>query len=204
MVLDLSRLALSPGEVVAVLGDNGAGKSTLLLAAAGQLDLARGKILLEGQPLLRGSAPAPQQARQKIGLVMQEPLLLGRDVKRAVAYGLRARGVSRAEQDRQVEAALKRLELTALAHRGEGQLSGGERRQVAFAAALVTAPQLLLLDEVTSGLDEEARGRVEAEILAQAQRGSAVLLSTHQPDQAKRLGHRVIRLARGRLVDEGS
>ncbi len=203
IVLDLPRLDLAAGEIVTVLGENGAGKSTLIHAAAGQLNLTRGKILFDGESLLRGAPPASKRARQKIGLVLQEPLLLGRDVERAVAFGLKARHLPRAELKRRVQGVLQRLALSHLAHRSERQLSGGERRQVAFAAALATAPQLLLLDEVTSGLDEQARQRVEAETIAQAQQGSAVILTTHQSDQAERLGHHVIRLAGGQLVKDG-
>ena len=199
-VLDLPELAVEPGRITALLGDNGAGKTTLLHAAAGIVDLARGEILLDGARFHRGRAPAPKKLRQKTALVLQEPLLLSRQVERAVGFGLRARGVPRAARTERVGETLERLGLRHLASRGDRELSGGERRMAAFAAAVVLAPGLLLLDEVTSGLDDAAIERVEREIRALSGAGTTVLLTTHQAEHASRLAHRTIRLRGGRLV----
>jgi ABC-type multidrug transport system ATPase subunit len=199
-VLDLPELRAERGQITGLLGDNGAGKTTLLHAAAGILDLARGEILLDGERFHHGRAPAPKKLRQKTALVLQEPLLLSRQVERAVGFGLRARGVPREERTERVRKTLDRLGLSHLASRGERELSGGERRLAAFAAAVVVEPGLLLLDEVTSGLDDAAIERVEREIKALSEGGTTVLLTTHQSEHASRLAHRTVRLRAGQLV----
>ncbi len=201
-VLRLERLAVDAGSVVTVEGGNGAGKSTLLLAAAGLLPLAEGTIHLFGQPYHRGSAPAPRDQRRRTALVLQDPWLPEGTVEGALRFGLQLRGVPRRMRWERLESTIQLLELQDLQHRHCHSLSGGERRLVALAGVWALDPDVLLLDEVTSGLDD-ARCRHFERILVPAALagGKTLLISTHDPKLASRLGTRRVILRDGGVRD---
>ena len=157
VALELNRLSIMQGEVLAVVGPNGAGKSTLLLSLARLLKLEQGEILFHG----RQARDEPDTVyRRRIALVMQDPLLFDTSVFENVASGLKFRGMSKDVTRRKVPLWLDRLGVAHLSKRRAGQLSGGEAQRVSLARALVLEPQLLLLDEPFSALDPPTRSAI--------------------------------------------
>lgn len=198
LVLDLPRLSLVSGEILVVSGPNGAGKSTLLHLLALLDHPDRGRILFRGQEL--SGHGSWYQARRSITLVEQKPYAFPGSVGSNVAYGLRLRGVGKAEVRRRTAAALEQVGLIDFLRRPARGLSGGELRRMALARALVLEPAVLLLDEPTAHVDVEKSAVVEELIRAAARAGAAVALATHAGDQAERLADRTLRLLDGRPV----
>lgn len=198
-VLEVPSLRVDVGERVALTGPVGAGKSTLLLAAGGLIDLAAGQVAAFGLSFHAGRAPGVLALRRRMTLVAQEPCLFSTTVHENLAAGLAYRGVGRAERHRRCDAWLERLGLEALARRPAGHLSGGERRLVALARALVLEPELLLLDEPTTHLDRAFLPRVESLLADALPPATTVLMATHDAAQAARLAGRHLALEDGRL-----
>jgi tungstate transport system ATP-binding protein len=198
VVLEIERLDIKRGETLAVAGPNGAGKSTLLLVLARLLKAERGEVRFNGQAVTpRGDLAY----RRRIGLVMQDALLLNRSVFDNVATGLRFRHLTKDEIAHRVDEWLERLGITHLRQRPAMQISGGESRRVALARAFVLQPDLLLLDEPFSALDRTSRHKLQEDlksILAGAD--MTVVFSTHSETDVQKLAERKIELEGGRLV----
>jgi molybdate transport system ATP-binding protein len=193
------------GEVLALVGANGAGKSTALFALAGLVPLERGRIELGGVKLDDPDARvfvAPEA--RDIGFVFQDGRLFPHlSALENVAFGLRSRGVSRAESRTRARAWLERMGLGALEHARAATLSGGESRKIALARALAIAPRALLLDEPFASLDEDAAIDVREALrghLAEF-RGPCVLV-THDPADTRMLASRTLRLVDGACSEE--
>jgi molybdate transport system ATP-binding protein len=202
-------LRVPAGSVAAVVGPNGAGKSTLLRALAGLVPIAAGRVALDGRVLEEaGAGPAvriPAEGRGA-GVVFQDHLLFPHLTALAnVAFGLRARGVPRADADDRAHALLDRLGIAHLGDRRPARLSGGQSQRVALARALVLEPPLLLLDEPMAALDAGTRLDVR-DLLAEELRrfGGAAVLVTHDPVDALALADRIHVLEGGRVVQEGA
>jgi tungstate transport system ATP-binding protein len=197
VALEIERLTIEKGRVLAVAGPNGAGKSTLLLALARLLKPERGEIIFDGLPLER----IPElDYRRRIGLVMQDSLLLNRSVFDNVALGLRFRRLPKDEVTRRVDEWLERLGISHLRGRPGLQLSGGEARRVALARAFALQPDLLLLDEPFSALDRASRHKLQDDlksILSGAK--MTVVFSTHSETDVQKLADRKIELNGGKL-----
>lgn len=200
-------IAVESGELVAVLGPNGAGKSMLLRALAGLVPLVGGHVTLGSQVLEDPSSGVrvPPE-RRPVGLVFQDyrlfPYLCTLD---NVAFGLRCKGVPKAEARRRAHAWLAQVGLAERAGSRPGELSGGQAQRVALARALATEPALLLLDEPLSALDVTARGEARRELRRHLASYRGVrLLITHDPVEALALSSRVVVLEDGRVVQEGA
>jgi molybdate transport system ATP-binding protein len=200
-------LAVAAGEVVAVVGPNGAGKTTLLRALAGLAPLDAGRVTLGDRVLddaVAGVRITPQDRR--VGVVFQDlrllPHLRARD---DVAFGLRARGVPRAEARIRAGEWLARVGLTGREDARPAQLSSGQAQRVALARALASGPDLLLLDEPLAAVDVAARdglrGLLRTHLAAFV---GPTLLVTHEPAEAVALGDRVVVLEGGTVVQEGT
>ncbi|MGH2587177.1 MAG: ABC transporter ATP-binding protein, partial [Dehalococcoidia bacterium] len=196
----LDEFALDRGEVVALLGPNGAGKSTLLQALALLEPAEASTFLLAGEPV-RGSV---LQARRRMAVVLQEPLLLAGDVRHNVALGLRLGHAPRAERESRVDRWLERTGIAHLANRRARQLSGGEQRRVSLARALALEPLVLFLDEPFAALDAPSRRALLAELPAWLRdAGCATVLVTHDRDEALHLADRVAVLFDGAVRQIG-
>ncbi len=202
--LDL-ELTVAPGEVVALLGPNGAGKTTALRALAGLLPLTSGHVRLDDETWDEPPGVFVSAERRPIGVVFQDYLLFGHlSALENVAFGLRARGVRRAEAREQARDWLDRVGLAEHAHRKPRALSGGQAQRVALARALVTGPRLLLLDEPLAALDATTRLTVRAELGRHlADFPGHTLLVTHDPLDAMVLADRLVIVEDGRVVQEG-
>ena len=204
-VLD-AAIDLADGEVVALLGPNGAGKSTVLSLLAGLAALDDGRIDVDGVVLDDPTASVFVPPEQRpIGMVFQDYLLFPHlDAAENVAFGLRARGVGRAEARRQAAAWLARVGLAEHVAARPLRLSGGQQQRVALARALATTPRVLLLDEPLAALDAATRRDIRHELRGQldALEGSALLV-THDPVDAYALADRVLVLADGQVLQGG-
>jgi len=202
-----ATLRADPGEVLALVGPNGAGKTTVLRAIAGLAGLAHGHVRLDGAVVADPAAGvhAPPQAR-RVGVVFQDRRLFpALDARDNVAFGLQARGRSRADARAEAERWLSRFGLGARADARPHELSGGEAQAVALARALAVEPRLLLLDEPFSALDVQRRSEARAALLAQlADFDGAVVLVTHDPLDALVLAERIVILEGGRVTQEGA
>jgi len=198
-VLSVERLDIRQGEIFALVGPSGAGKSTLLRLLNFLEPPTGGSIRFLGAEF-SASRPVPLQLRRRVTTVFQRPTLLNRSVWANVRYGLQLRG--RRNAARQVEMALEHVGLTDLARQHARTLSGGEAQRVALARAMVLQPDVLLLDEPTANLDPYNVGLIEDIVRSlNRERGTSLVLVTHNVFQARRLAHRVALLLEGRIVE---
>ncbi|MCS6778721.1 MAG: ABC transporter ATP-binding protein [Geminicoccaceae bacterium] len=181
-------LAISPGRIVAVIGPSGCGKSTFLRLLAGLERPSAGSIRLDGEEL---AGPSP-----KIGVVFQEPRLMPwLDVLHNVAFGL-PRRLSRHERRALAAQAIERVGLKGFEKALPKQLSGGMAQRCALARALVTRPEVMLLDEPFSALDALLRARLQAELVRiWTEDRPTLLLVTHDLDEAVLLADEIVVLA---------
>jgi molybdate transport system ATP-binding protein len=206
--LDLQvELAVEPGEVLAVLGPNGSGKTTLLRALAGLIPIDRGRIAIDDRvlddPQENVFVPADERP---VGVVFQDYLLFAHlSVLDNVAFGLRARGTSKAAAHDRASRWLERVGLQHFAAHRPRTLSGGQAQRVALARALATDPRLLLLDEPLSALDAGTRGGVRRDLRRYLDSFDGMrVLVTHDPVDAYALADRVAILDAGKVVQIGT
>jgi ABC-type sulfate/molybdate transport systems ATPase subunit len=187
------------GETLAILGPNGSGKSTLLRALA---HLSRATV--SGTVLYDGHVATTAELRRAVAAVLQRPVLQRATVLDNAAAGLRLRGVRRAEARRRALPWLEALGIANLAKRDARTLSGGEAQRVAIARALTVAPRVLLLDEPFSGLDATTRTDLLADLrTALDHLNAAVLLVTHDKEEARALAQRTALLIAGEIRQTG-
>lgn len=184
-------LRVEAGEFVGLIGHNGAGKSTLLELVSGQILPGEGRILVGGVDV----ADDPDGARRRMGIVPEEPALwdylTAREFLEFVA-GVRGGG--------DLAAALELSGLGGDADRLIREYSQGMRRKTALAAAFVSRPPLLVLDEALNGLDPPSAARVKAALRAHCDGGGAVVLSTHVLDTVEKVADRIVLLEGGKIV----
>jgi tungstate transport system ATP-binding protein len=198
-VLSIGALTVQRGEILAIVGPSGAGKSTLLRLLNFVEPPATGTLEFHGKAYRPGDA-VPLEERRRVTTVFQRPLLLKQSVQANVAYGLRLRGQRDVRQD--VSTALDRVRLQHLARQKATTLSGGEAQRVALARAMALRTDVLLLDEPTANLDPYNVSAIES-IVAEinGDRGTTVILVTHNVFQARRLAHRVGLMLEGDLIE---
>ncbi|MGH9209653.1 MAG: ABC transporter ATP-binding protein [Acidimicrobiales bacterium] len=206
--LDLDiALEVGDGEIVALLGPNGAGKTTALRAVAGLQPIDAGRIVVGEQTLDDPAAGVRvPTARRPIGFVFQDYLLFPHlSALDNVAFGLRARGRSKADARAVAQTWLERFDLGAHAVAKPRTLSGGQAQRVALARALATDPHLLLLDEPLAALDAQSRPHVRAELRRHlASFPGARLLVTHDPVDAIVLADHLVVIEAGQVVQVGT
>lgn len=198
-VLRNLSLSVGEGEIFGLLGPNGSGKTTLIRSICGRVKPDAGHIRILGR------SNRTRQALRQVGLVPQEialyPHLTGRE--NLTAFG-RLSGLSRRETDRAVSSVIEATKLSEHVDDYVSTLSGGWKRRINIAAAILHRPSLLVLDEPMVGVDVDARGALHALIQDLSHGGLAVLLTTHDLDQAESLCGRVGILDRGSFSATGS
>ncbi|PMS17950.1 ABC transporter ATP-binding protein [Trinickia dabaoshanensis] len=192
-------LTIGRGELTALVGLNGAGKTTLISLLSTLAVPSRGRVVVNGIDTARDAA----KVRASIGVVFQESALEPRlSTHENLSFIARCQGLNGRAAGLRVDALLEALGLDALAQTRVGSLSGGQRRRVELARALVAKPPVLLLDEPTLGLDAAARQAFWSEIKTLAGAGHTVLCSTHDTDEARDADSVVI-LDQGELLARG-
>jgi len=194
-------LELRPGECFGLLGPNGAGKTTTLRLCLGLIEPDAGAIEVLGLPVPERA----REARSRTGVVPQADNLDPDFTveENLLVYG-RYFGLGAAEVRRRIPAL---LEFAGLATRAKSRiqaLSGGMKRRLTLARALVNDPELVFLDEPTTGLDPQARHLIWARLRTLTGQGKTVFLTTHFMDEAERLAHRLAIMDRGRIIAAGS
>ena len=195
-VVDVS-LAVGRGEVVGLLGPNGAGKSTTVAMICGLTKPDAGLVLIDGKPIIGDGSPV----KRRIGLVPQ-------DISLFEDYGARANlelfgalyGMQGAKLKQRVDAALDLVGLADRAKDKPSSFSGGMKRRLNIAAALVHDPDLLVLDEPTVGVDPQSRNAIFDNLEALAAAGKAIVYTTHYMEEAERLADRIVIVDHGRVV----
>jgi ABC-2 type transport system ATP-binding protein len=194
--LDGVSFGVEKGEIVGLLGPNGAGKTTAVESIAGLCEPDGGAIEVRGVDARRN----PREAKQTMGFALAATALPDRITPREALDAFGAFYRRRASTG----GLIGRFDLEAVADRFFETLSTGQRQRLALALAFVNQPDLLILDEPSAGLDIEARRNLHAAVEGLKKDGGAVLLTTHDMDEAQRLCDRVVVIHLGRIVAQGS
>ena len=198
-VVDDLSLRLSRGECYGIIGPNGAGKTTTIQLCLGLARPDRGQIRLMGQPVPQ----AARQARLRVGVVTQfDSLDPDFTVEENLLVFGRYFGLRDAELRPRLPQLLAFAALESKARARISELSGGMRRRLSLARALVNDPDLIFLDEPTTGLDPQARHLIWERLKVLTAQGKSLLLTTHFMDEAERLCHRILVLDHGRRIAE--
>ena len=198
-LVDDVSLAVQRGDFLAIVGPSGAGKSSFLRLLNRLDEPTGGSVLLDGQDYRQ---IPPRELRRRVGMVMQLPYLFPGTVAENIRFGPQQRGENYTME--QIDQLLKRVGLEDYANRDVSVLSGGEAQRVSLARTLANSPEILLLDEPTSSLDEATERGVE--LLIQqiiTDQNLTCLIVTHDRDQAARLARRAALLRSGKLVKDG-
>ncbi len=196
-VLDRLSFQILSGEVFGLLGPNGAGKTTTINIICNLLNPDEGSVIIDDRPV-------SDQTKAMIGIVPQQNLLYrSLTCTETLTFFAQIYGLTGLDRQQQIKTCLEMVKLTPYANTLVSNLSGGWQRRLSLAIALVHRPQLLILDEPTTGLDIEARYEVWALIQQLQERGMTILLTTHLLEEAERLCQRIGILKTGKLVAEG-
>lgn len=201
-VVDGVSLHLDPGEVVGLLGPNGAGKTTTFYMIAGLIRPHGGKVFLNGTEIT--TWPIHRRARSGLGYLPQEPSIFrGMSVMDNLLAVMEAVGIHRREREVFAEELMGVVGITRIQGRLGSALSGGERRRVEIARALVPKPSYLLLDEPFAGIDPITVSELQDLIIDLKGRGYGVLITDHNVRETLGITDRAYILADGRILEEG-
>ena len=196
-------LSIGRGEFVFLVGQTGSGKSSLMKLIYRENDPTLGLVFVEGQEISEIKRSQIPYLRRKIGVIFQDFRLLGhKTVFENVAYALQVTGASRSVIPRKVTKALTLVNLREKAERLPSQLSGGEQQRVAIARALINDPVILLADEPTGNLDPDSSWDIMQILTKVNDRGTTVLIATHNQQMVDVMQKRVIVMQHGEIVQD--
>ena len=204
-VLKDVNLSVDKGEVVVVIGPSGSGKSTLCRVINRLETIDSGEILIEGQPLPQeGKELAAMRA--ELGMVFQSfNLFAHMSILQNVTLGpTEVLGLPKAEAEARAMELLERVGVASQTHKVPAQLSGGQQQRVAIARSLAMCPKAMLFDEPTSALDPEMINEVLDVMVDLARQGMTMIVVTHEMNFARRVADRVVFMADGAIVEEGT
>jgi len=202
-VVDQVSFHLDKGEIVGLLGRNGAGKTTSFRMAIGMITPEAGSVHFNGQDVT--FLPMWRHAKAGMGYLSQEPSVFQRlsVEENLLAILQTVRGLSRADQRRRCDELLEQFGLKVKAREEARTCSGGERRRLEIARALITSPALMLLDEPFAAVDPHTVEELQAEVRKLAAQGIAVLVTDHNVQQTLRICDRAYIIHQGRNLREG-
>jgi len=201
VAVDAITLRIPRGVYCCLLGPSGCGKTTTLRMIAGHETVSEGDVLVDGRNVTR----TPPAGRGTAMMFQSYALFPHLDCLDNVAFGLKMRGVGRAERHGRARRGLEMVQMQAYADRLPAQLSGGQQQRVALARALLTEPSVLLLDEPLSALDPFLRGRMRAELKRlQRDLGLTFIHVTHSQEEAMALADLVVVMDGGRIQQAAS
>ena len=204
-VLKDINLKIDRGEVLVVIGPSGSGKSTLCRTINRLETIDSGEILIEGEPLPQEGKELAR-TRAELGMVFQQfNLFAHKTILDNVTLGpTEVLGVSKAEAEKRAMELLSRVGVAEQAKKVPAQLSGGHQQRVAIARSLAMNPKAMLFDEPTSALDPEMINEVLDVMVELARGGMTMVVVTHEMNFARRVADRVIFMADGAIVEEGT
>jgi len=202
-VVDGVSLRFCAGEVVGLLGPNGAGKTTTFYMVVGLVPASAGRVRLDGTDITR--LRMHQRARHGIGYLPQEPSVFRKlTVEENILAIVEAVGVPRRERRARVQSHLEELHLGHVAKQKAYTLSGGERRRLEIARALVTRPKFLLMDEPFAAIDPISVAEVQKMILQLKSRGIGIVVTDHNVRETLRIVDRAYLIHQGKVLTEGT
>jgi phospholipid/cholesterol/gamma-HCH transport system ATP-binding protein len=206
-VLDAVSLAVDPQERLVIIGQSGAGKTTILRLIIGILQPTKGSVLFKQHDISRFTAHELEKMRMRMGMVYQDAALLSSlTVRENLALPLQElTDKGPAEIDKIVDEKLEMVEMAGEDKLLPFELSGGMRKRVGLARALVMEPELILFDEPTAGLDPVVSAVIDQLIIGLTERSKVTsIIVTHLMDSAFRLATRMAMLHRGKIIEEGT
>ena len=199
------NLTIADGEIFGIIGLSGAGKSTLVRCINLLERPTSGEVLVDGQNIMALSQKELLQVRRQIGMIFQGfNLLEQRTVLRNICFPLEISGTPKAKAKKRAEELLRVVGLSDKAASYPSQLSGGQKQRVAIVRALAMEPEVMLFDEPTSALDPEMVGEVLDVMKQLAHEGMTMVVVTHEMGFAREVGSRVLFMADGKLLEQGT
>jgi polar amino acid transport system ATP-binding protein len=194
------------GEIVGLIGPSGSGKSTLLRVLVGLLRPDDGRVAVDDETIDYANPAAVRRMRERLAIVFQQYNLFQNmtALRNVIVAPFKIRGRPRRETEAKAIALLGRVGLADKLHAYPDQLSGGQQQRVAIARALALEPEILLLDEITSALDPELVGEVLDVIQDLAADGMTMLIVSHEMGFIREVASRVVLMADGAVVEEGT
>jgi lipopolysaccharide export system ATP-binding protein len=201
-VVNEISLAIAPRTIVGLLGRNGAGKTTTFRMIMGMITADDGSVLFEGRDITK--LPMYKRARLGIGYLSQEPSIFQRLTVRDNLYAiLETMSVTKAERDHKADMLIDHFSLTEVANSQGRFLSGGERRKLEIARAMVTDPSLILLDEPFSGVDPIAVEDLQREVRRLVASGVSILITDHNVERTLEVVDKAYIIDHGKVIGAG-
>lgn len=199
--LDDATIHIEPGEFVFLVGESGAGKSTLIKLITKEIDPDEGEIYVDGERITKLSNRRIPMLRRKIGIVFQNfKLLPNMTVYENVAFAMEVVHLTGRTIKRQVPTVLQMMGIEDKASNFPNELSAGEQQRVAIARAIINHPKLIIADEPTGNLDPDTAWEIMQLLEMINQKGTTVLIVTHDKGIVDRMGKRVVAVSKGRIV----